>query len=32
MNTDSNISVLEQEEDRNINKYLDEIDEEKKKV
>ena len=32
MNTDSNISVLEQEEDRNINKFLDEIDEEKKKV
>jgi hypothetical protein len=31
MNTDSNISVLEQEEDRNINKFLDEIDEEKKK-
>jgi hypothetical protein len=32
MNTDSNISVLEQEEDRNIYKYLDDIDEEKKKV
>jgi hypothetical protein len=32
MNSDSNISVLEQEENRNINKFLDEIDEEKKKV
>ena len=32
MNTDSNISVLEQEEDRNILKYVDEIDDEKKNV
>jgi hypothetical protein len=32
MSAQTNISALEQEEDRNINKYLDEIDEEKKKV
>jgi hypothetical protein len=30
--TDNSISVLEREEDRNIMKYLDEIDEEKKNV
>ena len=32
MSAQTNISALEQEEDKNINKYLDEIDEEKKKV
>jgi hypothetical protein len=32
MSGETNISALEQEEDRNINKFLDEIDEEKKKV
>jgi hypothetical protein len=31
MSAQTNVSALEEEEDRNINKYLDEIDEEKKK-
>jgi hypothetical protein len=31
MSEETNISALEEEEDRNINKFLDEIDEEKKK-
>ena len=32
MSVETNISALEEEEDRNINTFLDEIDEEKKSI